>query len=260
MTERVTDEQIGALSIHFSPNALPAGKKNKERQQEFKYETLGQFFKDTNHIEMHKPQSWFAFRAGESELSDITINVDHLTGTELSETLVHELEHYIQTTDEAMQNDVEVYDKWRMKLLKRRLADSALRSIVAFGGVAMASQFGSEALDSGLTAFDATTGDIASIAFSVATIGAYFTVSRFMSRELDEKGDAHNRESYVHRPSEVAARYAEEEYPLKLVTLESIPVICETFDDVVERSLGSMTRRMANGSAAQPQTSSSHLK
>jgi hypothetical protein len=226
------DEAISNLTIHFSPE------KKKDPTFADLHRIFGQYDTEKNHIEVYRPKTMFAYSAPFYEGASKRLHADGNTFTnkEVSSTLVHEFEHYLDDVSGELDDEMTEHhaafkkDVWKV-MIKRTLGS------IAIGGGFIGADYATRQIVA--DTIDAQGGDATWPGLAIAAVG---TAAALIAIRRNNKAAGHDikvlrQAAYEVSPIEVKARSAASAHDEAFVEIEARSEPCENVEQMVISSL-----------------------
>jgi len=228
----LSDNEISDLSIHFS------AEENRSKTHTGTNRTFGRYIFDKKHIDMYRPQTLFGYSVSVNEESGKTmyVNGDHFTNDEMSSTLVHEFEHYIDDISGELDDEVKEHQNAFKKQAKKITIKRGLSGLAITGGIIGAHQLASPLVSD---AIEAQGGDStwSGLAMTALGVGAAIIASRRNSKAMARDFSKLHQTSYQHSPIELKARAAEETYSEAFMDVRASNERCDDITQLVQSTL-----------------------
>ena len=228
----MSDEAINELTIHFSAEA----KRNTTYAET--YRTLGQHHFAEKHIDMYRPKTLFGYSVAVDENGSRTMYVsgDHYTNEEMSSTLIHELEHYLDADSGDLEDDMVAHQGEFKKQAKKITIKRTLSGLAITGGIIGAHQLASPVVSD---AIEAQGGDStwSRWAMTALGVGAAIIASRRTNKAMAKDFAQLQQTSYQHSPIELKARAAEETYSETFMDVRAASERCDDIGELVKLTL-----------------------
>lgn len=228
----LNENEIGALSIHYS--ASIQSRKSKSIPQRL----LGVYDPKHKAIEVFRPEVLFSYNAplAEGAKQKMRINGDTVTNEAMSTTLIHELEHYLDDTNEVHSRQGEAHrrayvSEWRKMYLKNTGV-----FFVGTGALYLAkSRIGDVVADS----IESTGGDAnwSSIALWSAWVASAGLIGARVRRKIRNEGENMSAKAYRTSPTEIRARAAESEHTRDFMSVSAKAKEYATVQEIIALAL-----------------------